>query len=246
MHARNRQVSSPTVIILDAVPPLKKERKGYQTLRVYEAIKRKIITLDLKPGAVLEEKKLAAELGVGRTPVREALLLLKNDNLIESQPNKTAYVREMNLKNIKDLFESLMHIEKLTACLASERITSAELKEIEKTEEDLNKALNRRDFWEIESQNQKFHRLIAKASDNEYLISIHENLRTQAERLSYLAISKEWENGPGLNDHLEKIKKHHKAMLQCLKTKNPKSMEKLSVEHVKLFQNRIMIYLRHY
>ncbi|MGQ9646552.1 MAG: GntR family transcriptional regulator [Thermodesulfobacteriota bacterium] len=225
---------------------MKKERKGYQTLRVYEVIKRKIITLDLKPGEVLEEKKLAAELGVGRTPVREALLLLKNDNLIESQPNKTAYVREMNLKNIKDLFESLMHIEKLTACLASERITPTELKEIEKTEEDLNKALSRRDFWEIESQNQKFHQLVAQASDNEYLISIHRNLRTQAERLSYLAISKEWENGPALNDHLDKIKEHHKAILRCLKRKNPKSMEKLSVEHVKLFRNRIMVYLQRY
>lgn len=226
--------------------PLRKERKGYQTLRVYEVIKRKIITLDLKPGEVLEEKKLAAELGVGRTPVREALLLLKNDNLIESQPNKTAYVKEMNLKNIKDLFESLMHIEKLTAFLAAQRITPEELKEIEKTEEDLNKALNRRDFWEIEAQNQKFHQLVAKASDNEYLISIHKSLRTQAERLSYLAISKEWENGPALKDHLEKIKEQHKAILQCLKTKNSKSMEKLSTEHVKLFQNRIMGYVQRY
>ncbi len=226
--------------------PLKKERKGYQTLRVYEEIKRKIITLNLKPGEVLEEKKLAAELGVGRTPVREALLLLKNDNLIESQPNKTAYVREMNLKNIKDLFESLMHIEKLTACLAAQRITPAELKEIEKTEDDLNKALSRRDFWEIESQNQRFHQLVAEASDNEYLISIHKNLRTQAERLSYLAISKEWENGPALDDHLEKIKEDHKAILRCLRTRNPKSMEKLSVQHVKLFQNRIMVYLQRY
>lgn len=228
------------------VSPLKKEKKGYQTLKVYEVIKRRIITLDLKPGDVLEEKKLATELGVGRTPVREALLLLKNDNLIESQPNKTAYVKEMNLKNIKDLFESLMHIEKLTAALAAQRITPSELKEIEKTEEDLNKALIRRDFWEIESQNQKFHQLVARASDNQYLISIHKNLRTQAERLSYLAISKEWENGPALNDHLEKIKEQHKAILRCLKTKNSKSMEKLSTEHVKLFQNRIMGYIQRY
>jgi len=227
-------------------PPLKKERKGYQTLRVYEEIKRRIITLNLKPGEVLEEKKLGAELGVGRTPVREALLLLKNENLIESQPNKTAYVKEMNLKNIKDLFESLTNIEKLTGCLAAQRITPEELKEIEKTEEDLNKALSRRDFWEIESKNQRFHQMIAKASDNEYLISIHKNLRTQAERISYLAISREWENGPALNEHLEKIKEHHEAIVRCLRERDFESMEKLSIEHVKLFQNRIMLYLQRY
>lgn len=214
-------------------------------MRAYEEIKRRIVTLSLKPGDVLEEKKLATELRVGRTPVREALLLLRNENLIESQPNKTAYVKELNLKNIKDLFESLMHIEKLAASLATQRITPEVLKEIEKTEADLNTALSRKDFWEIESRNQRFHQLIAKASDNEYLISIHKNLRTQAERLSYLAISREWESGPDLNDHLEKIKEHHKSIVQCLRDRDAQSIEKLSIEHMKLFQNRIMHYLQH-
>jgi DNA-binding GntR family transcriptional regulator len=224
---------------------LKKERKGYQTIHVYEEIKRKIITLNLKPGEILEEKKLGDELGVGRTPVREALLLLKSENLIESQPNKTAYVKEMNLKNIKDLFESLMNIEKLTACLATQRITPEELEEIEKTEADLSKALKRRDFWEIESKNQRFHQLIARAADNEYLISIHNNLRTQAERISYLSISREWENGPALDEHLEKIKEQHKTIVRCLRERDLESVEKISMEHIKHFQNRVTLYLQH-
>jgi DNA-binding GntR family transcriptional regulator len=225
---------------------LKKEKKGYQALNVYHEIKQRIITLELKPGEVLEEKQLGSELGVGRTPVREALLLLKSENLVESQPNKTAYVKEMNLKNIKDLFESLTAVEKLTACFAAQRVSSEALKEIEKAEEDLSKAVKRRDVWEIESQNRRFHQLVARASDNEYLYFIHENLRTQAERLSYLAVSKEWEEGPALNEHLEKLKEHHKAIVQCLKEKDVEQMEKLSIEHVKLFQNRIMLYLQHY
>jgi len=225
---------------------LKKERKGYQALKVYHEIKRRIITLELKPGEVLEEKRLGVELGVGRTPVREALLLLKSENLVESQPNKTAYVKEMNLKHIKDLFESLMAVEQLTACLAAQRITPGALKEIEKTEETLTRAVKGRDVWEIESQNRKFHQLIAKASDNECLFSIHDNLRAQAERLSYLAISKEWEEGPALNEHLDKLKEDHKAIVRCLKEKDAEQMEKLAIEHVKLFQNRIMLYLQHY
>ena len=225
---------------------MKKEKKGYQALNVYQEIKQRIITLDLKPGEILEEKRLGVELGVGRTPVREALLLLKNENLVESRPNKTAYVKEMNLKNIKDLFESLTVIEKLTASLAAQRVTPEALKEIEKTEDRLSKAVKGRDVWEIESQNRRFHQLIAKASDNEYLFSIHDNLRAQAERLSYLAISREWETGPALNEHLEKLKEQHKAIVKCLKEKDAEQMEKLSVEHVRLFQNRIMLYLQHY
>jgi DNA-binding GntR family transcriptional regulator len=225
---------------------LKKKKKGYQALNVYQEIKRRIITLDLKPGEVLEEKQLGAEMGTGRTPVREALLMLKSENLVESQPNKTAYVKEMNLKNIKDLFESLTAIERLTACLAAQRVSPEALKEIEKTEEELSRAVKVRDVWKIESQNRKFHQLIAKASDNEYLFSIHDGLRAQAERLSYLAISKEWENGPILNEHLEKLKDDHKAIVRCLQEKDGEQMERLSVEHVRLFQNRIMLYLQHY
>jgi DNA-binding GntR family transcriptional regulator len=225
---------------------LKKEKKGYQALNVYQEIKRRIITLDLKPGEILEEKRLGEELGVGRTPVREALLLLKGENLVESRPNKTAYVKEMNLKNIKDLFESLTAVEKLTACLAAQRITPEALKEIEETEEELSRAVKGRDVWAIEAQNRRFHQLVARASDNEYLFSIHDGLRAQAERLSYLAISKEWETGPALKEHLEGLKEHHKAIVRCLREKDAEKMEKLSVEHVRLFQNRIMLYLQHY
>jgi DNA-binding GntR family transcriptional regulator len=223
-----------------------KQRKGYQALNVYREIKRRIIALELKPGDILEEKRLAEELGAGRTPVREALLLLKNDNLIESQPNKTAYVKEMNLKNIKDLFESLVAIEKLTACLAAQRITPKALKEIEKTEAALSRAVESGDVWEIESQNRRFHQLIGRASDNEILFAIHDNLRAQAERLSYLAVSKEWEKGEALSEHLDKLKQHHKAAVKCLKDRDVERMERLAVDHVKLFQNRIMLYLQHY
>ncbi len=228
------------------VGSLKKEKKGYQTIRVYEEIKRRIITLELRPGEILEEKKLSAELGVGRTPVREALLLLKNENLVDSQPNKTAHVKEMDLKNVKDLLESLMQIEKITSTLAAQRVTRTQLTEIEKTHADLANALIRRDFWEIESKNLIFHHQIAKASDNEYLISIHKNLRTQAERISYLAISKEWENGPALDEHLQRINEHHNAILKCLREGDSEMIEKLTIEHIKLFQSRITLYLQRY
>ena len=62
---------------------------------------------------------MADELGVGRTPVREALLMLKNADWIVSLPNKSAYVKEISLKDIKDLFESLAFVERQVSCLAA-------------------------------------------------------------------------------------------------------------------------------
>jgi DNA-binding GntR family transcriptional regulator len=222
---------------------MRKRKKGYQVLDVYNKLKLKIIMLELKPGQILEEKKLAKELEVGRTPVREALLLLKADGLIESHPNKTAYVKEITLKGVKDLFESLMAVEKIIARLAARRVTPEILKEIEKAEEETRKAVEKKDIRKIESYNRLFHSLIAKASGNSILFSIHENLRNQAERYSYLAISKDFEDAPSLKEHYTKLKDQHSVILNCLREKDVKKIEKISEEHIKLFQNRIFLFL---
>jgi DNA-binding GntR family transcriptional regulator len=225
--------------------PLKKEKKGYQALNVYHEIKRRIITVDLKPGEILEEKRLAEELKVGRTPVREALLLLKNGDWIVSLPNKSAYVKEMSLKDVKDLFESLALVERQTACLAAQRMTPELLKEVRNAHLETTAAVSRKDIWEIESCNQRFHQLIAEGSDNRYLVSIHRDLRNKAERLAYLSIGRDFGNSTTLDDHLKRLCQDHQDIVLCLEKKDADMMGKLSTDHVILFQNRIINYLTH-
>ena len=220
--------------------------KGFQASYIYNEIKRQIITLELKPGEILDEKQLMSELKVGRTPIREALLMLKNENLIVSLPNKSSYVKDLTLKDVKDLSESLMAIEKLVATLATQRMTPEILQEIKKAEEEVEEAVDQKNHWEIESQNRRFHQCISKACDNGYLFSIHENLRNQISRLSYLAFSKDMENSTSLDNHLKKIVEHHRKIIRCLEKKDSDRAGKLSGEHIRLFQNRITIYLSHY
>jgi DNA-binding GntR family transcriptional regulator len=219
--------------------------KGFQASYVYSEIKRRIITLELKPGENIDEKRFMAELEVGRTPIREALLMLKNENLIVSLPNKSSYVKELTLKDVKDLSESLMAIEKLVTTLAAQRMVPEVLVEIKKAAEGVEEAVTQKNHWEIESQNRRFHQLISKACDNGYLFSIHENLRNQISRLSYLAFSKDMENSASLN-HLNKIVDHHRKLIRCLERKDSEKAGELSIEHIRLFQNRITLYLSHY
>jgi DNA-binding GntR family transcriptional regulator len=223
-----------------------KREKGFHTSYVYDEIKRRIITLDLKPGEIIDEKKLMIELEVGRTPIREALLMLKNENLIVSLPNKSSYVKELTLKDVKDLSESLMSIEKLVTALAAQRMSPGHLEEIKKAEEEVERAVGQKRHWEIETQNRKFHQLISKACDNGYLFSIHENLRNQISRLSYLAFSKDMENSFSLDHHLNKIVDQHRKLIRCLEKRDSEKAGDLSLEHIRLFQNRITIYLSHY
>ena len=220
-------------------------RKGYQTLEVYYEIKRRIISLELRPGQTMEEKRMADELGVGRTPVREALLMLKNADWIVSLPNKSAYVKELSLKDIRDLFESLAVVERQVSCLAAQRIRPEALENVKRAERETAAAVAHRDIWAIESCNQRFHQLIAEASDNQYLASIHRDLRSKAERLAYLSIGRDVEKGATLEEHLRKLKQDHREIVSCLETRDVERLEKLSIEHIWLFQNRIVTFLSH-
>ena len=216
--------------------------RGFMAQEVYSRIKRKIITLELQPGEIISEKKLEEELGIGRTPIREALLTLKVEKLIEGTPNNPFYVKEISLKSVRDLFEALVPIEKMTTVLAAQRMNEQELDALVRQNEGIDRAIQQRDYWELTNQNREFHRLITQGSDNEYLLSIHENLRNQAERLSFLSISSETREDSA-DAHNGKIRDHHHRILTLLFERNMNELEKLAEEHVKLFQARVLQYL---
>ena len=217
--------------------------RGYMAQEVYFRIKRKIITLELQPGEHISEKKLENEFGVGRTPIREALLTLKVEKLIEASPNKPFYVKEISLKGVRDLFEALVPIERIATVLAAQRMSEQRIGELSRLNERIDAAIDEKDYWELTNQNREFHRLITLSSDNEYLLSIHENLRNQAERLSYLAISSETHDGSA-EEHNERIRDHHHHMLSLLFERDIEGLETLAEQHVKLFQARVLQYLR--
>jgi DNA-binding GntR family transcriptional regulator len=219
------------------------KRKGFQSSDVYGEIRRRILTLELKPGEIIDEKKLRSELKVGKTPFREAVLTLKNENLIVSLPNRSSYVKELTLMDGKDLLESLLGIEKLVSTLAIQRITPDKIEEIEKMEKKINEAIKRQDFAKIESENLRFHQLIAEGSNNQYLSSIYDHLRSKVSRLSYLAFNKEFENKENLKIHFAKVIDQHREMIVCLKKKDAQRMEELIVGHTKLLQARIVFCL---
>ena len=218
-------------------------KRGYQAIDVYNVVKRKIVTMELKPGEILREKALERDLGVGRTPIREAILALKAENLVESRPNESPFVKEITLKGVKDFFEPFMVIEKLTSRLAALRITAEQLVEIRKVNKSVSSSIKKKDYLNIWSKNRHLHVLIAGASDNEHLISIQSNLRDKAERLAYLAISEELRNNTPLEEHLNKMDDQHEEIISRLEAKDVDGSEALAEEHAKLFQHRITMYL---
>lgn len=224
---------------------MKKNIRGYMALDVYNTIKRKIVTLELRPGESLSERELGKELGVGRTPIREAILMLKSENLLDSRPNEAPYVKDITLKGVKDFFVPFMTVEKLVMRFAAQKMTPVILKGIKSINNEIDKAIKTKDNWNIMAKNRELHSSIAKATDNEYVIQIYEALSNQKERLSYLAISEEIQNGIPLQEHLATLSCQHKEIITLLEKGDAEQAESLAEAHVRLFQMRISMYLSH-
>ena len=113
---------------------------NYKPLRdvVFENLREAILEGKLKPGQRLMEVQLAEQLGVSRTPVREAIRKLELEGLVVMLPRKGAYVANMSLKDIMDVLEVRASLEGLAAYLAAERISDEDIKKLKDISEEFN------------------------------------------------------------------------------------------------------------
>lgn len=139
---------------------------------VHDKLRRRIISLELRPGSRLVEDEISAGMNVGRTPVREALLRLQGEGLVTR--DRGWIVRGADTAEMSSVFESRIAVESFATRLAAERIGERELGELEALiasmdEEQPRSQLNRRD--------RGFHELIVASSHNRMLAEMHQ--RTQ-------------------------------------------------------------------
>lgn len=156
----------------------------YKPLRevVFETLREAIINGTLKPGERMMEIQLAEQLGVSRTPVREAIRKLELEGFVVMIPRKGAYVAGISLKDIADVFEVRAAMEALAAGLAAERITAEELEEMERLLVRIGEHIEANRLEEVVEMDTLFHEALYKASRNLKLEQILQNLREQIQR----------------------------------------------------------------
>jgi DNA-binding GntR family transcriptional regulator len=98
--------------------------------RAYSEIKERIVTTVMRPGAVIEEAALMVDLGLGRTPIREALKLLEAEKLVVVSPRRGMFVADVSLTDLRELEEVRLELESLCARLAVQRMTPWEVEEM--------------------------------------------------------------------------------------------------------------------
>jgi DNA-binding GntR family transcriptional regulator len=205
--------------------------------RAYERLKEKIITTRMKPGAMIEEAALVNDLGLGRTPVREALKRLEAERLVVVLPRRGMYVSDVTLAELRELEEVRVPLEILSARLAVQRITPSRLEELECLLTELG-AIPDDDGHASErslEMDRRLHELVWRASGNSLLKAECARLFNLSMRMWYLLV-----------DRLEPSDLHEEVfgeILAAAKGKDEQRAEDAIHNHILLFGDSLRRYL---
>ena len=198
----------------------------------YEELRDRIVTLGLPPGTVLREDELMGEMGIGRTPLREAVKRLALENLVEVQPRRGTFVTAVEAADIQNITEVRAELEGYAAELAAQRLdddhraaAQALLREVEDLAETGDQD------W-LMRFDERIHRFTWEATGNPYLIQTLERYFTHSLRIWYLVL----ERLPGLGHAV-----HDQAhLLEALLAEDGPRARETMRQHVLDFQRELL------
>ncbi|MGW8193235.1 MAG: GntR family transcriptional regulator [Desulforhopalus sp.] len=195
---------------------------------IYQELKRQIILLEQKPGSVIREKEIMDAFDVSRTPVREALMRLEMDGLVRIIPNVGTFVEEVSFQQLKDIFEIRSHLVRLAGQLAAARISKEEVAEIRRLIKDIKSTQDTKTLMKLDG---KIHTIINKATRNELLVKMLNNLHDQAVRI--------WTFAGAEGDYWKNLETEFEEITAALEQHDEKMTAHLLEQHTKLFVEHI-------
>ncbi|MBE3584280.1 MAG: GntR family transcriptional regulator [Limnochordaceae bacterium] len=219
-------------------PLLPQELENYKPLRelVFDALRQAILSGSLRPGERLMEIQLAEQMGVSRTPIREAIRKLELEGLVVMVPRKAAYVADMTVKDIHEVFEIRAALERLAVELATQRIQPAEVAELGRVLDQMQTALQNGE-WAVSAQLEaEFHELLFAACRNARLHQLIRNQREQLQRFRPWMLSV-----PG---RLQAALHEHRSLWEALRRGDVPTAGHWAQEHVRQAENTLLEQMR--
>lgn len=192
--------------------------------KVFYRIREDILAGKYMPDDELKEKALADDLGVSRTPVREALRQLELEGLVTIIPNKGAIVVGISGKDIQDIYEIRSRLEGLCAKWAANSITADELDELEENIYLSEFHVKKEHFEQVVELDSRFHEILYKSSNSKMLDNLLSDFHHYVERVRRITLS----NPERAKNAIEE----HKKIVEALRNRDSDKAETLANQHI--------------
>ncbi len=199
---------------------------------VFKTLREAIITGDLQPGERLMEIKLANELGVSRTPVREAIRKLELEGLVIMTARKGAEVAPINEKDLREVLEIRKALESLACVLACKNVKDLNIRKLKAINGEITKAIEAENIELITKKDVEFHEMINTLTDNNRLIQMLHQLKEHIFRYRFEYI-KEMKNKHAIVDE-------HDRIIEALSRKDAEAASKEIELHIEIQEKYIL------
>ena len=199
--------------------------------QAYERIKRRIITLEYRPGGYLNAAGISEDLKLGFTPVSQALARLELEGMIEIIPRKGAIVRSVSMDEVLQIIDVRLVNETRCAELAAQRASAADLGELEAILGRAAPLVRARNVEGLMQLDREFHIVLSRAAGNPVLAEILLGLHERSLRFWFISLSD--------RDHLAAVQREHRAVLQALRSRDARAAAAAMRAHIESFRATI-------
>lgn len=204
-------------------------------IQAYERIKQEIITMGLRPGEYLNEAQISKAIGIGRTPVHQALNRLALERLVEVIPRKGYIVKSISVDEVMDVINVRVINEVYCAQLAAMRATKSDIARMEQILEQ-SEIHDAADDTSIQmSLDRDFHNALSQAAGNQILSDIMRTLHDSSLRFWFISLRDQ--------QHHNEVKSEHREVLEAIKKGDPEAAGAAIRAHIESFRSNIQRYL---
>ncbi len=217
--------------------------RGTGAAIIYDALRDEILRLQLRPGEALDETGLGTRFVCSRSPVREALIRLASEGLVEILPNRSTIVAPIDLQRVPSYLDALDLMQRITHRLAAIAHDDADLLAIREAQHrfagSLEVSFAENDSVPMIEANYGFHMAVASAAGNDYFLTFYRRLLDEGRRMLHLHFIFQRRDDRGPEDLLS----DHEALIAAITERDAEGADAIAHEHAAQFKGRFMEFM---
>ncbi|MBB4003091.1 GntR family transcriptional regulator [Aurantimonas endophytica] len=212
-------------------------RRGFGALTIRDRLRDEILSLHLRPGQLLDEVGLAERFAASRSPVREALVHLQAEGLVDTLPNKGSVVAGMNIEEFPQYIDALDLVQRAVTRLAAELRTDTNLERIRREQERFRATVPAKDALGMIQTNMDFHLAISEAARNPYLHDAYRRLLVGGRRMLRLYYQSYDDDLP------PELPASHDRIIEAIERRDVEAADRLAREHAEEVHSRFIHFM---